>query len=64
MVPSAMKIRALEVQGLPINVIAFLFSAAVGMLFGDAPARRAVRLNPTDALRHASLASGRAAQVT
>ena len=37
---------------LQINVIAFLFSAAVGVLFGFTPARRAARLNPIDALRH------------
>ena len=37
---------------LQINLIAFLFSAAVGILFGYAPARRAAQLNPIDALRH------------
>jgi len=37
---------------LQINGVAFLFSAVVGILFGYAPARRAARLNPIDALRH------------
>jgi putative ABC transport system permease protein len=35
-----------------INLLAFLFSAGVGVAFGFAPARRAARLNPIDALRH------------
>ncbi len=35
-----------------IVAVAFLFSAAIGMIFGYFPARRAAHLNPIDALRH------------
>lgn len=37
---------------LGINLLSFLFSAAIGVIFGFFPARRAAGLNPIDALRH------------
>jgi putative ABC transport system permease protein len=55
LVASATAARALLVPfvlDLQIVVVAFLFSMAVGVLFGYFPARRAAHLNPIDALRH------------
>jgi len=35
-----------------INIVALLFSAGIGVLFGYFPARRAAQLDPIEALRH------------
>ncbi len=35
-----------------VNLLSFVFSAGIGVLFGFFPARRAARLDPIDALRH------------
>ena len=57
-IATAASISGASLMGVPylfdpgINMLSFLFSAAIGVIFGYFPARRAASLNPIDALRH------------
>jgi putative ABC transport system permease protein len=47
---SAMEVPYLFNPG--VNLLSFVFSAGIGVVFGYFPARRAARMDPIDALRH------------
>jgi putative ABC transport system permease protein len=52
---AALGVRALDIPFLfnsGMVVLAFVFSAAVGILFGYTPANKAARLDPIEALRY------------